>query len=230
MQIYDSSYKEPKKLSHISNHGHCHTIHYNLTIKAPCIKVPIWLIISAHLECESKTRQNVWTGICKRAELGLLFQALVGTFPSITTVLTDRAFRSMPNSQSSPNKRDLVSLHTSQSLHIFSITHIMSTNSDSLKQTKMASFTNSCECSSPQLLIRIVYCKGSRNIAPLYLPAGLQNMGSYIQSQRFIFKSVPVRWDPFVETLLPCNSLFLYTFFFSDKGSSFKFVNKMFKF
>lgn len=75
-----------------------HTIHLNLTIKAPCSKVPIWLIISAHLECELKSRQNVWTGICKRAELGLLFQALVGTFPSITTVLTDRAFRSMPNS------------------------------------------------------------------------------------------------------------------------------------
>ena len=115
-----------------------------------------------HLESESKAEQNVWTRIYKRAELGLLFQALVGTFPSITTVLTDRAFRSMPNSQSSPNKRDLASLHTSQSLHIFSITHIMSTNSDSLKQTKMASFTHSCEWSSPQQLMRLVYCKCCR--------------------------------------------------------------------
>lgn len=59
---------------------------------------PIWLIISAHLYCESKTEQNVLTRIYKRAELRLLLQALVGTFPIITTVLTDRAFRSMPNS------------------------------------------------------------------------------------------------------------------------------------
>lgn len=59
---------------------------------------PIWLIMSAHLECESQTAQNVLTRIYKRAQLRLLLQALVGTFPSITTVLTDRAFRSMPNS------------------------------------------------------------------------------------------------------------------------------------
>lgn len=61
-------------------------------------KDPIWLITVAHLQREHKTEQSAWTGIYKRAELGLFFWALVGTFPSITTVLTDRAFRRMPNS------------------------------------------------------------------------------------------------------------------------------------
>lgn len=37
-------------------------------------------------------------GSTSRAELTLLFQAFVGTFPSITTVLTDRAFSNVPNS------------------------------------------------------------------------------------------------------------------------------------
>lgn len=45
-----------------------------------------------------KPEQSVWTRMYMRAELRLFFWALVGTFPSITTLLTDRAFRRMPNS------------------------------------------------------------------------------------------------------------------------------------
>lgn len=47
----------------------------------------IWNFME-YLEKESTTRE----------EFTLLFQAFVGTFPSITTVLTDRAFSNVPNS------------------------------------------------------------------------------------------------------------------------------------
>lgn len=69
-----------------------HVRNCNLTNFAPLTEIyAIWPIITAHLECDSETEQNIWTRIYKGIELTLLFQALVGTFPSITTVLTDRA-------------------------------------------------------------------------------------------------------------------------------------------
>lgn len=91
-----------------------------------------------------------WTfGPGSKARAELIVPGFGGNIPLHHNSGDWQRFRSMPESCSSPNKGDLASLHTSQSLHIFSITHIMSTNSDSPKQTKIASFTNSCESTSP---------------------------------------------------------------------------------